>query len=90
MVETKFDDKLGPHVRRYAYSYLLFDKSSYEMLAQGASTTERTVVWFLMPLLRRLIYRGLGCNKPGSRERSLEAIEAVFKEVRLGLLSSVK
>jgi glutathione S-transferase len=79
--ETKFDDKLGPHVRRYAYSYLLFNKSSYELLAQGASSTERTVVWFLMPVLRRMLYRGLGCNKPGSRERSLEAIETVFKEV---------
>eukprot|EP00246_Nothoceros_aenigmaticus_P012325 TRINITY_DN3785_c0_g1_i2.p1 TRINITY_DN3785_c0_g1~~TRINITY_DN3785_c0_g1_i2.p1 ORF type:complete len:155 (-),score=19.50 TRINITY_DN3785_c0_g1_i2:1017-1481(-) len=31
----KFDDILGPHVRRWAYSYLLFDKSSYRILTDG-------------------------------------------------------
>jgi glutathione S-transferase len=39
--ESKFDDRLGPHVRRYAYSYLLFDPCSYKLLSQGASTTEK-------------------------------------------------
>jgi glutathione S-transferase len=81
--ESKFDDRLGPHVRRYAYSYLLFDPCSYKLLSQGASTTEKVVVWFLMPVLRRLIYRGLGCHKPGKREQSLQAIETIFKEVWL-------
>lgn len=84
LAESKFDDRLGPHVRRYAYSYLLFDPCTYKLLSQGSSTTERVIVWFLMPVLRRLIYRGLGCNKPGKREQSLQAVETMFKEVWLG------
>jgi glutathione S-transferase len=79
--EAKFDNQLGIHVRRYAYSYLLFVPSTYKMLTQGSSTIEKVVVWFLMPLLRRVVYRGLGCDKPGNKEKSLQVIESMFKEV---------
>lgn len=41
----------------------------------------------MMPLLRRLLYYGLGCNKPGNKEQSLQAIDSVFKEV--GIISLV-
>lgn len=82
--ESKFNDRLGPHVRRYAYSYLLFDPCAYKLLSQGSSTTEKVVVWFFMPVLRRLVYRGLGCHIPGKREQSLQAVETMFKEVRFG------
>ncbi|KAG0561077.1 hypothetical protein KC19_9G035000 [Ceratodon purpureus] len=78
---TKFDDQLGPHVRRFAYCYLMFVPSTYKLLTQGSSTPEKVVVWFMMPLLRRLIYRGLGCNKPGNKEKSLQVIDSMFKEV---------
>lgn len=84
VAESKFDNQLGPHVRRYAYSYLLFDKCAYKLLSQGSSTIEKVVVWCLMPLLRRVVYRGLGCHKPGRKEHSLQIVESVFKEVRFG------
>lgn len=88
--ETKFDDRLGPHVRRYAYCYLLFVPSTFKLLTQGASRMEKVVVWFMMPLLRRLLYKELGCSKPGSKERSLQEIESIFKEVsRISLAPSI-
>lgn len=37
--EVKLDKRLGPHVRRWAYCYLLFDKCSYRLLSQGWSPT---------------------------------------------------
>ena len=83
LAESKFDDQLGPHVRLFAYSYLLFVPSTYKLLTQGSSTPEKIVVWFLMPLLRRLLSRELGCQKPGRRERSLEVIDSMFKDVRI-------
>ena len=89
LAEAKFDNQLGIHVRRYAYSYLLFVPSTYKMLTQGSSTIEKVVVWFLMPLLRRVVYRGLGCDKPENKEKSLQVIESMFKEVRVSLVSSV-
>lgn len=79
--ESKFDDRLGPHVRRYAYSFLLFDSSTYELLTQGGSTVEKFLAWIMLPLLRRVIYRGLKCNRPGAKEQSLEVIDNIFKEV---------
>ena len=88
MAVTKFDDQLGPHVRRFAYCYLMFVPSTYKLLTQGSSTPEKVVVWFMMPLLRRLIYRGLGCNKPGNKEKSLQVIDSMFKEVRITVVES--
>ncbi|CAM6048869.1 unnamed protein product [Sphagnum compactum] len=79
--ESRFDKQLGPHVRRWAYCHLLFDKCSYALLTQGASLLERIVAWFFMPLLRRIVYSALYCNRPGAKERSLQVVEAIFKEV---------
>lgn len=81
IAESRFDKQLGPHVRRWAYCHLLFDKCSYALLTQGASLLERIVAWFLMPLLRRIVYSALYCNRPGAKERSLQVVEAIFKEV---------
>ncbi len=81
IAESRFDKQLGPHVRRWAYCHLLFDKCSYALLTQGASLLERIVAWFLMPLLRRIVYSALYCNRPGAKERSLQIVEAIFKEV---------
>ncbi|KAG0554438.1 hypothetical protein M758_12G095200 [Ceratodon purpureus] len=79
--EWRFDKQLGPHVRRWSYCYLLFDLCSYNLLTQGAPLLERIFAWFLMPFLRRIVYSALYCNKPGAKERSLQVVEAIFKEV---------
>lgn len=42
---------------------------------------ERVFGWILMPVLRRIVYGALYCNKPGAKERSLQVVEAIFKEV---------
>lgn len=79
--EVKLDRRLGPHVRRWAYCYLLFEKCSYRLLTGGAPLWERVLGWFLMPFLRRIIYNALYCNKPGAIENSLKNIEEIFEEV---------
>ena len=79
--EWRFDKQLGPHVRRWEYCYLLFDKCSYALLTQGAPWLERIFAWLLMPLLRRIVHSALFCNKPGARERSLQVVAGIFKEV---------
>ena len=79
--EWRFDKQLGPHVRRWEYCYLLFDKCSYALLTQGAPWLERIFAWVLMPLLRRVVHSALFCNKPGARERSLQVVAGIFKEV---------
>ncbi|XP_073385287.1 uncharacterized protein [Physcomitrium patens] len=79
--EWRFDKQLGPHVRRWSYCYLLFEQCSYDLLTQGAPMLERVFGWILMPVLRRIVYGALYCNKPGAKERSLQVVEAIFKEV---------
>ncbi|KAH8942516.1 hypothetical protein BDL97_14G104400 [Sphagnum fallax] len=79
--ESKFGKNLGPNVRRWAYSYLLYDKSSYHLMTQGASITERIFAWILMPLIRPLIGKNLKLDRPGTREKSLAVVESIFKEV---------
>jgi hypothetical protein len=81
MAELKFGKDLGPNVRSWAYSYLLYDKSSYRLMTQGASRTERIFAWILMPLIRPLIGKSLKLNRPGTREKSLAVVESIFKEV---------
>lgn len=79
--EWRFDKQLGPHVRRWSYCYLLFDQCSYNLLTQGAPLLERIFALFLMPFLRRIVFSALYCNKAGAKERSLQVVETIFKEV---------
>ncbi|CAM6081759.1 unnamed protein product [Calypogeia fissa] len=79
--EVRFDKRFGPHVRRWAYCYLLFDKCSFRLLTQGAPPLERVVAWILMPFLRRIVYNALYCNKPAAKENSLHIIQETFQEV---------
>ncbi|KAG6542649.1 hypothetical protein Mapa_015980 [Marchantia paleacea] len=83
--ETKFGKKLGPHVRRWVYCYLIFDKCSYRMLTQGTPLWERIVAWFFMPFLRRVVYGALYCNKPDAKENSLKVIQELYQEVEEAL-----
>lgn len=85
---VQIDNWLRLHVRRCIYAHLLFAPSSYKLFTQRSSTTARIVVWFLMPLLRRIVQRWVGCHKPGEKEQSLRVIDSMFREVRVSLVSS--
>lgn len=79
--DTKFNEILGPHVRRFAYCHLLYDKHSFKILSQGLHSGERLLTWCLMPLLKPLIYRSVGCSRPAAKDRSLDKIRRIFQEV---------
>jgi hypothetical protein len=57
------------------------------LLTQGAPVLERIFAWILMPFLRRIVYSALYCNKPGAQERSLQVVEAIFKESMYNLIT---
>ncbi|KAJ7515989.1 hypothetical protein O6H91_22G037400 [Diphasiastrum complanatum] len=82
---TKLDQKLGPHVRRWAYFYLLYHKDSYHILSNGALLWERLAGWFLMPLLRYIIYKGIRIDAPGAKDISFRKISEIFREVDMAL-----
>nr|ABK27061.1 unknown [Picea sitchensis] len=79
--DTKFNEILGPHARRFAYFYLLYDKHSFKIFSQGLHSRERLLTWCLMPLLKPLVYRTVGCNSPAAKDHSLDKIRCIFQEV---------
>lgn len=79
--DTKFNEILGPHVRRFAYCYLLYDRHSFKILSQGLHFGERLLTWCLMPLLKPAIYRFVGCSRPAAKDHSLDKIHRIFQEV---------
>eukprot|EP01018_Ginkgo_biloba_P020091 Gb_11946 [translate_table: standard] len=79
--DTKFNQILGPHVRRWAYCHLLYGKHAFKILSQGAALWQRTLTWCLLPLLRPLIYKSVGCNRPGAKDASFHKLRGIFQEV---------
>lgn len=80
-LEEHFDRKLGPATRRWAYSYLLFDKRrALEVLSGGIPETERRALVRGWPALSTMMKRGMGVN-PAGAQRSRERIRAIFGEV---------
>ncbi|KAH9307256.1 hypothetical protein KI387_035167, partial [Taxus chinensis] len=79
--ESKFDQIVGPQVRRWGYYYLLYDKHSYQVLSQGAARWERWLSWPLMPLLRSMINKAVDIQRPGAKEASLDKLRRIFQEV---------
>ena len=81
-----FDEDLGPHVRRWAYSHLLPDKELLrDLWSRGAPKHETFFLPLIVPIGRRLL-RSSYRMTPDSAVRSLETIHKVFREVddRLG------
>lgn len=79
--DAKFNQIVGPHVRRWGYYYLLYDKHSYQILSQGAASWERSLSWLLMPILRLGIKKSIGSQRPGAKEASLSKLRQIFQEV---------
>jgi glutathione S-transferase len=84
-LEARFDDEVGPHVRRFAYHHLLPDRAA-TLRAVGSRTPagQTRAFGILYPLLSRLIRRGLRIDDAGAA-RSLAKLEGVtaFVESRL-------
>jgi hypothetical protein len=78
---SKFGNDLGPNVRLWAYTYLIRDKSSYRLMTQGASKTQRRFARLLLPVIQLVVDQDMSVTKPGQREKSLAVVESVFKEV---------
>ena len=80
-LEAHFDAKLGPATRRWAYSYLLFDRRrALDVLSGGIPASERRALVRTWPALSALMRRGMGVNAAGA-QRSRERIRAIFSEV---------
>jgi glutathione S-transferase len=79
--EAKLDRGLGPHVRRWAYGYLLSER---KLLAaswsQGVPRAEAALVPLVLPVARLLIRRGYRIS-PDAVEHSFARVGEVFAEV---------
>ena len=83
--EHRFDDDLGPHVRRVAYFHLLPNKAlALPQLTKGASRSEALAVRLGYPLVRRVIARSLKVTPEGAA-RSLPKVRAVLADVDAAL-----
>lgn len=81
-LESLFDDKLGPSVRRLAY-FDLFQVPSrlvVELFRSAAQPSEAGWVGPMFPLLRFLMKRGLKIDKDGAA-RSQKAFDAVMAQI---------
>lgn len=79
--EHRFDEKLGPAVRRWAYGHLLPDiENTRRVMQQNVPLAEALAVRAGFPVAREIIRRGLNIN-PESCARSLARIREIFDEV---------
>lgn len=80
-LEDRFDEVLGPHVRRWAYAYLLEDETlTRAAVTAGVSRLERALFTWAQPLIVRAMKTGMRIDARAG-ERSLERIETIFREV---------
>lgn len=79
-LEERFDSELGPHVRRWAYLYLLPQTALLRAAwGRGVPRFETALLPLVMPLARRLAVRGYRVT-PAGAQRSLERVRGVFRE----------
>lgn len=84
-LERYFDDKLGPHVRRWAYHHLLNERKVLARVwSDGVPRSEAWLIPFAMPIVRRLIRRSYKIT-PDGNARSLERINKVLEVVETRL-----
>ncbi|MFO0747739.1 MAG: glutathione S-transferase N-terminal domain-containing protein [Myxococcota bacterium] len=80
-LEDHFDEKLGPHVRRVGYFYMLPHRAlATRVVSAGTARWERGVAAPLFPVLRAIMRRGLRIT-PEASARSLAKVRAGFAEV---------
>lgn len=80
-IERYFDRELGPHVRRWAYSYLLREPRLLgPCFARGVNRVERLIAPLVVRGVRPLIRRGYKVSEESGRA-SLARAEAALAEV---------
>lgn len=80
-LEDLFDETLGPHVRRWVYSFVLEDPAlTRRLLTLNVSAGERLAYRLGQPLITAAMRRGLKISREGGA-RSRAKVEAVFDRV---------
>lgn len=80
-LEEYFDERLGPHTRRWAYSWALHDRALLgEMLEKGLTPFEARLTRAARPLIIAGLIRGLGLGDRAI-DRAQVRIAAVFELV---------
>ncbi len=80
-LETRFDEELGPHVRRFAYAHLLPDRAlGRRLLTPGAPRLERALFSLATPAFTWAMRRAMRITPEGG-ERSRARVEGVLGEV---------
>ncbi|MGE0712419.1 MAG: glutathione S-transferase family protein [Planctomycetota bacterium] len=77
--EDRFDEVLGPHVRRFVYGFVLDRPETPPLLGLGARLSERLVYRACRPLVHGAMRRLLRIDAAGVA-RSQERIDEVFAE----------
>jgi glutathione S-transferase len=83
-LEDHFDERLGPHTRRWGYFQVLPSKAlSRQMFDDQAATPawERAAMRVVFPMVRGLMTRAMNIDAE-SAARSMQKVEVVFDEVR--------
>lgn len=80
-LEDLFDESLGPHTRRWVYSYVLADRAlTRRVLTTNVSGASRLLYRLTQPAVTFAMRRGLKIT-PASAERSRAKIDEVFAKV---------
>ncbi|MFO0550284.1 MAG: glutathione S-transferase family protein [Polyangiaceae bacterium] len=82
-LEDLFDEKLGPHARRWAYHHLLPDRAFAMAMFDAQTMTpayERALMKVLFPVVRLAMQRSMGIDAR-SAERSRGEVDRVFDEI---------
>ena len=79
-LEDRFDEALGPAVRRLVYGHVLHDRAFVPTLSQGLGRSERVCFRLGAPLVRVAMKSSLKLT-PAGVERSRLKIEEVWAEV---------
>jgi glutathione S-transferase len=80
-LERRFDEHLGTHVRRWAYSHLLPEKALLrDLWSRGVPKREAMWLPFIVPVARQLLRRAYKVT-PAGAVRSSDRIREIFAEV---------
>lgn len=84
-LEELYDEKLGPHARRYVYFHLLPESAlALELMRSRVPTLERALLPVVFPLLRGVMRRSMQIDAAGAR-RSKAMVDEVIDGVNARL-----
>lgn len=81
-LEARFDDTLGPHTRRWATFQVMARRQVLQpLMALGVARTESRLLYPTLPLVFRVIRKGLRITPKGARRSIEQAPDAMRKVV---------